>query len=248
MGRRIALLECDHVAPDLQHIAGDYGDMFVTRIAAADPDLEVVRVDAVGGEPLPTVGDHDGYVITGSRHSITDALPWLDGVRDLLVDAHAAEAPVVGICFGHQLIAQVFGGRVERAAAGWGVGVHEATLVEPRTWMDPPAERFRLLVSHQDQVTDLPPGATLLATSDHAPVAAFELGSLVGFQGHPEFVADYAAALLDRRVELIGAEVVDRARRSLGTATDHDTVTRWMLGAIAATWRRAGHTPPALPS
>jgi GMP synthase-like glutamine amidotransferase len=118
---------------------------------------------------------------------------------------------------------------------GWGVGVHHATVIAPRVWMTPASSGFDLLVSHQDQVTAIPDGATVLATSDHAPVAMFEVGSLIGFQGHPEFVTAYAEALMDRRAQRIGSEAIERARGTLARPTDHATVTRWIGRFLAGT-------------
>jgi GMP synthase-like glutamine amidotransferase len=229
-GRRpsVALLECDHVDTDLRHVAGDYGDMFRRLFADHAPDVALDPVDVVGGASLPELGAHDGLLITGSRSSVGDDAPWIAGLGELIVGAHERDVPVVGICFGHQLIAHVLGGRVDRTPVGWGVGVHHATVVAPRAWMTPVRTGFDLLVSHQDQVTTIPDGASVLATSDHAPVAAFEVGSLVGFQGHPEFVADYAEVLMDRRVERIGTERIERARGTLARRTDHATITRWI--------------------
>jgi GMP synthase-like glutamine amidotransferase len=224
----VALLECDHVNDDLRHHAGDYADMFTTLLGAHAPEVTLERIDVVGGAPLPAVGAHDGIIISGSRQSVTDDLPWIDALTDLLHEAAARREPLVGICFGHQLIAQAFGGRVQRAPVGWGIGVHEAVVTATRPWMDPPLDRFRLLVSHQDQVTLLPSDAEVLAVSDHAPIAAFQLGSLLGFQGHPEFVPTYAEALMDLRLERIGAAVVDPARATLTTSTDHAVVARWI--------------------
>jgi GMP synthase-like glutamine amidotransferase len=224
----VALLECDHVDAEVRGIAGDYGDMFSNLFSDHAPEVALDHVDVVGGAALPELGTHDGIVITGSRQSVGDDLPWIDDLIDLVVRAHERNVPVVGICFGHQLIAHALGGRVDRAPAGWGVGVHRAIITAPRAWMAPRSSGFDLLVSHQDQVTAVPSGGTVLATSDHAPVAAFEVGSLLGFQGHPEFVAAYADALMTRRVERIGGDVIDRARGTLSRATDHATVARWI--------------------
>jgi GMP synthase-like glutamine amidotransferase len=226
--RSIALLECDHVNADLRHVAGDYGDMFEVLLRTHAPELDLDHVDVVGGEPLPELGAHDGLIITGSRDSVYDDLPWIERLSELIRGAHADAVPVVGICFGHQLIAQALGGRVARAEVGWGVGVHDATVTQRRPWMVPAAETFRLLMSHQDQVLELPAGAEVLATSPHAPIAAFQVDTLVGFQGHPEFVADYLGALLPTRVERVGAQRVAAALASLRTPTDHATIARWM--------------------
>lgn len=236
----VALLECDHVNPDLRGIAGDYGEMFSELFGTHCPEVALDHIDVVGGAPLPELGVHDGIVISGSRQSVTDDLPWIHSLTQLVREAHLRTVPLVGICFGHQLIAHALGGRVERAAAGWGVGVHEAIVTQARGWMDPPIPGFRMLLSHQDQIAAIPPGATIIAASDHAPVAALEMGSLLGFQGHPEFVADYADALMAQRVERIGMEVIHRARATLGHPTDHGIVARWITRFLSEAHTRAG--------
>jgi GMP synthase-like glutamine amidotransferase len=230
--RRVALLECDHVDGPLRGIAGDYGDMFIRLLGAVAPDLELERIDVVGGEPLPDVGAHDAVLVTGSRHGVHDDVAFIAPLREHVVATLDAGVPLVGICFGHQLLAVATGGRVARAEAGWGVGVHEATVVATEPWMDPSVEAFRLLVSHQDQVVELPPAATLLATSPHAAVAAFRVGTGVGLQGHPEFVSEYAAALLAARADRIPAEVAEVARGTFATEPDAQLVGRWMSSFV----------------
>jgi len=242
--RSVALLECDHVDRDLRHVVGDYGDMFARLFTDHAPEIVLDRVDVVGGAALPEFGAHDGLLISGSRRSVGDDLPWIRDLAELIVGAYDRDVPVVGICFGHQLVAHALGGRVDRVPVGWGVGVHHATVTAPRVWMDPATSGFDLLVSHQDQVTAIPDGATVLATSDHSPVAAFEVGSSVGFQGHPEFVAAYAEALMARRAERIGIDAIQRARGTLEHPTDHALVTRWIARFLAGTRDSAEATRP----
>lgn len=224
---RVGLLECDHTDPDLRAIDGDYGEMFVRLFAQHAPHLDLTRIDLIGGASLPSLETFDAYVVTGSRLDAVVAAPWVLALGDFLRRVHEAGTPAVGICFGHQLIAHVMGGHVDRAAEGWGVGVHTAEVTDAARSPEVP-ERFRLLLSHQDQVLTLPPGAELLATSEHAPIAAFKVGSLLGFQGHPEFSPRFAGALMDRRVDRIGAEVVTAARPTLDTPTDEAAIARWI--------------------
>lgn len=231
----VALLECDHVDVPLRGVAGDYGDMFAALLARHAPELALTRLDVVGGAPLPEVDAYDAVLVSGSRFGATDDRPWIHELAGFIRRLHAAAVPTVGICFGHQLIAHSLGGTVARADVGWGVGVHRATPTASGAGAFTTTQAFDLLLSHQDQVVALPPGAELLATSDHAPVAAFRHGSLVGFQGHPEFTAAYAAALMDSRADRIPAEVIARARETLATPTDHARVTGWIAGHLAHT-------------
>jgi GMP synthase-like glutamine amidotransferase len=225
---RVGLLECDHVPPDLRAIGDDYAPMFEAAFTAHASWVHFDRVDVVGGAELPSLGEHDAYLITGSRHSAYEDLPWMSQLGRFVGGLVDAEVPVVGVCFGHQLLAHHLDGEVKRAEVGWGVGVHEAQVLAPQAWMTPAADRFRLIVSHQDQVVRLPDDATLLATSDHAPVAAFRIGSAVGFQGHPEFTRAYASALMAARRHRIPGDVIERGEATLSLPTDTPTVTSWL--------------------
>jgi GMP synthase-like glutamine amidotransferase len=229
---RVGLLECDHTDPELRGIDGDYGEMFVRLFAQHGAHLALTRIDLIGGAPLPPLEAFDAYVVTGSRLDAVAEEPWILALGDFLRRAHEAGTPAVGICFGHQLIAHALGGRVERAEGGWGVGVHAAEITAATSPAEVP-HRFRLLLSHQDQVLALPHGAELLATSGHAPIAALQAGSLLGFQGHPEFSPHFAAALMERRIDRIGAEVVADARRTLDTPTDQASIARWIASHLA---------------
>ena len=231
---RVALLECDHVDVDLRGVAGDYGDMFTTLLGQHAPELDLTRIDVIGGAPLPEVDAYDAVLVSGSRFGATDALPWIAALAGFLRRAHAVDLPTVGICFGHQLIAHALGGTVERAAVGWGIGVHRATPTSAGEHAFAGPRPFDLLLSHQDQVVDLPPGGELLATSEHAPVAALRDGSMLGFQGHPEFTAAYAAALMDSRADRIPGAAIAAARPTLEAPTDHGAVARWIADHLGA--------------
>jgi len=230
---RVALLECDHTDPELRGIDGDYADMFTTLLARHAPTLELTRFDLIGGDALPRLDAFDAYLVTGSRLDAVAGDEWIQELAAFLRLAHRERTPTVGICFGHQLIAHALGGRVERAAAGWGVGVRDA-WVTPSAAREPGVpDRFRLLHSHQDQVLELPPGGEVAASSAHAPIAALRVGSLLGFQGHPEFTPRYAEALMVSRSDRIDAEVITDARQTMSTPTDHGPVARWIADHLA---------------
>ena len=125
------------------------------------------------------------------------------------------------------MMAHALGGRVAKSARGWGVGVHEFRIDQREPWMVPPIDAISVLMSCQDQVEELPAKAVVLASSAHCPVAMYRVGSMLGIQGHPEFEPDYAAALLERRRDRIGAECADAALRSLGNPTNSEELAKW---------------------
>ena len=226
---RVVLLQTDNVLDVFQPEFGDYPDMFGDLLQ--HPQLELAVVDVREGPPLPGVGD--AYVITGSRHSVYDPLPWIAQLADFLRLEIEAGRKVVGICFGHQLLAHFFGGEVRPAAIGWEVGVKETEVCTQAEWMQPPAARINLLSSHKDQVTRLPVGGQLSASSPNCPVAGFTMGdNVIAFQGHPEFRKPYSAALIDYRRALLGDAVFTAGLASLVKTTDEQTVRQWILSFL----------------
>lgn len=229
----VGLLECDHVAPHLRHVAGDYADMFRALFARHARDVDLVGYDVIGGRLPADPAEQDAWLITGSKHSVYEDLPWVHALLDFIRQVDAAGGVMVGICFGHQALAHALGGRTSRSERGWGVGIHPAEITQHRPWMEPDDREVRLLMTHQDQVVDVPERASVLGCSAHCEVSMFEIdGRMLGIQGHPEFSAAYASALLDERLDRIPHEVVAAARATLSGQTDESVVARWIAGFI----------------
>jgi GMP synthase-like glutamine amidotransferase len=238
---RIGLLECDHVAERYRPIAGDYADMFTAMVGEVDPDAEVVLYDARHGV-LPSRPDEcDGWLCTGSSASVYDGEPWIEALAAVVGDVHAARAPFVGICFGHQLIAHALGGRTERATAGWGAGALPMEVSAQEPWMTPARVSATLLYSHQYQVTELPPGGRVLGSAAHCPVAMLDVDDdVIGIQAHPEFGVPYVRALLEDRVDRIGPAGTAAALESLARPTDERIVAGWIVAFLRGRVRARG--------
>lgn len=215
---QLGLLECDHVDDRFRSIDGDYADMFAKLLPWAD----LVPYDIVRDEHPSSPDECDGWVVTGSRYSVYDRMPWLDRLHDFVRTVRAAERPYLGICFGHQLLAHAVGGRTARADSGWGVGAHDTAFVEP-------LGGARLLYLHQDQVVETPDGGVVLAEADHCPVAALRVDEhMLGVQAHPEFSAEYLAALLHAREDRIGEDLVAQALASLDAPRHDAAIAEWL--------------------
>ncbi|WP_411353104.1 type 1 glutamine amidotransferase (plasmid) [Leisingera aquaemixtae] len=195
---RLCILEADTPAPDLLGIAGTYADMFVNWLQPSLPEAEFFRVSAHLGDLPGAVGDHDGYLITGSLFSAYQDLPWIHELKAFVRRAFDNAIPIGGVCFGHQLMAEAMGGQVALCNRGWAVG-----KTEYQTSPDG-AERFgqeaiNALSFHRDQIVSLPAAATPLAGNSHCPWAALAYGDQAfSVQFHPEFSSDYMAALIHR--------------------------------------------------
>jgi GMP synthase-like glutamine amidotransferase len=230
----IGLLECDHVGGRFAHIEGGYREMFAALLKPHMPDLKFTYYDACHGV-LPAMPDAcDAYMCTGSRYSVYDEREWIAPLGEFLRKLHGAGRPFVGICFGHQMLAQALGGQVTRAPQGWGVGVHEMAVVGREPWMRPEQAACRLQYMHGDQVQELPAGATVLARSEHCEIAMFRVGStMLGIEGHPEFSAAFNEALIRARRDRIGAAVADQALEGVNGPTDSSVVGQWIAEFLA---------------
>ncbi len=196
MSTRRVLIVRTGAAPDaVRAVHGDFDAWFAALLAPARVEL----VDGQG-ETLPEAAAYDGVLVTGSLASVASPEPWMEPLGRWLVGA-AETTPVLGVCFGHQLLAAALGGRVERHRAGPEAGTTEIVLT-PEGRADPlfadlPA-RLAVQQSHEDHVPAAPPGAVVLAANAHAPVQAFAHGPRIrAVQFHPEFDAARARAFVE---------------------------------------------------
>jgi GMP synthase-like glutamine amidotransferase len=185
--------------------------------------------DLTRGEFPATPDECDAWLFTGSTWSAYDPDEWIARAHEFVRALHAKRHPMIGICFGHQLIARALGGEGAAAEAGWGVGVHTAFVSEHPQWMEPHRESLPLLVSHQDQVSRPPEGATVLASHAFSPYDMMQIGEhVLTFQGHPEFEPGYIQALIERRREVIGEPTAQAGIDSLSEPTEGEVVRTWI--------------------
>jgi GMP synthase-like glutamine amidotransferase len=195
------------------------------------PGLELKTYVVAQGEFPLSIEECDGWIITGSPASAYDDRPWVKQLIEFVQKCHQNNRKVLGICFGHQLVAQALGGRVEKSNRGWGIGVRRFSVLKNKSWMQPELSAdCRLLFSHQDQVTLLPQGAEHLAEDEFCPFQMFSVGDhIFCMQGHPEFSKPYAQSRYDSRKDRLGESVYNEGLRSMSLSTSEDTVGQWIF-------------------
>lgn len=229
---RIGILETGP-APDALARHGRSADWFIRILSETPYDFTFTVYQAFAGDMPKTLDACDAYLVTGSPNSATAPDAWIAELSTFLIDV-AEHRPVVGVCFGHQLLHNAFGGKVEKSTQGWGIGVHEYTTALAPDWMVPYADNIRLLVSHQDQVAQLAPNAVSIAGSDFCPNAITTIGpNILTIQGHPDYTDDFARDLYHSRRGRIGDAQVETALQSLEVACDSKVVTEWMARFIS---------------
>ena len=218
---KIAVLETG-VPPDpLADEFGSYPDMFASLLG---PEFEIETYDVQAGE-FPQASVHGAYLITGSPAGVYDPLPWIAPLLEFIRSTDRAK--MVGVCFGHQAMAQALGGTVVKSDKGWGAGLHRYEVVRPQPWTN--GERqVAVPASHQDQVVVQPPETTVVAASDFTPLAALAWTDrpAISFQFHPEFTPAYAKALVEKRFDRVNDP--EAAIASLDRPNDTSKVGQWI--------------------
>ena len=234
---KIGILNADAVPPQLAEDYGQYADMFQSILEpileSEDPQLEFVAYNVKEGQYPADIDEVDAYLITGSKSSVYDDEAWIRQLADFVRHLHQRRKKLVGICFGHQMVAHALGGKAEKSDKGWGLGAHGARFSRKPGWHDGEGEEFHLLVSHQDQVTEPAPGTVVLAGSDFCENAVCQLGEhVLTFQGHPEFSREFTEGLLNIRRQAVGEDNYARAMASLSQPVDRGRVAHWIVNFL----------------
>lgn len=236
--RTLGLLEVDVLDQDLIGDYGSYGQMTARLFDELQSGLTYRYYQVQQGEFPQSADECDAYLITGSRVGAYDDLPWLAGLQDWIRAFHHARAKLIGICFGHQIIAQALGGRVEKSSRGWGLGFRKLALnADPLSAREPAlgamSDHLGMLYSHQDQVVLPPPEATVFAGDEFCPNGAMLIADrVISFQGHPEFTPDYLKRLMIMRRDRYPEPLYDAALNDIERETDRLLVGQWLLNFI----------------
>ena len=227
----IGILLTDHVVPELINEHGDQTDFYDYIFNLADPAINLRFYDVVLDHYPKSIDECDGYLITGSKLSVYDTEDWIRKLENYVQLLNEKKKALLGVCFGHQLIAKALGGKSERASIGWTLGVQDYDFRDTFPWVEDQNQSVGLIHSHQDQVTQLPKQAELIASNTRVPIAMFKIGNhVMSMQGHPEFTPEYAHAVATMRKEILGEEVYKKASDSLKNQIANNLeVAKWWV-------------------
>jgi GMP synthase-like glutamine amidotransferase len=230
---KLGILKTDAVRSEWVPDFGEYPDMFIGLLGQVDPDLEFRVYDVEQGEYPADIDEVDAYLITGSKSSVYDDKPWIATLMEFVRELDRRRKKLVGICFGHQLVAQALGGKTDKSPKGWGVGLHTHRFNTVPEWHDDEDLDFDILVSHQDQVVSNATGARVLAGSEFCENAVCQIGNhILTFQGHPEFVPEYSREIMEFRREMIGEQTYADGVASLAVNPQRERVARWIVNFL----------------
>lgn len=227
---KLCILENDDLDPAAGAVYGRYGTMFERLFQDAGADWEFDIFHTPKYEYPASFDAYGAVLLTGSKADSFSDEPWIVELRARVTTLLEQKKKLLGICFGHQLIALCLGAKVGRAPQGWGVGRMSYDWHAADLPLAPEDSKLALLVSHQDQVLELPQNAVLLASNAHCAVAGYSIGEEVFcVQGHPEFVEDYSAFLMHKRRERLGDALYTQGVDSLQHGHDGLDVARMMV-------------------
>ncbi|MDR1674869.1 MAG: hypothetical protein LBR86_00120 [Tannerella sp.] len=230
---KINILVCDWFEEWQSPETPTYAEMLQRLFSAVAPALEYKIFDVCRGVFPAEFHADERYLIPGSHDSAYDDTPRVRQLIRLIREMDAAKVRMAGICFGHQVIAQALGGKVEKARQGWGTGVRRSAVCAPKASGYFPEGTVSLLYNHHDQVTVLPPQAVCFAQSDFCPCEGFYVDDrILTFQGHPEYTPDYSRHLLLHHAGDEPEAVKAKALASLDCPTDAAIAAEWMINML----------------
>ena len=192
---------------------GRTGPLVIEWIRDYLPEASFSSIHVAGNQPLPGPDSIDGIIISGSEKGVYDNTPWMQPLRENIQLMQSASVPMFGICFGHQIMADVFGGTAAKADKGFITGTRQ---------FNDRGVKVNAYLAHQDQVIDVPPNAEVLASAAHCPVAAlsYEFPAL-SVQFHPEYSREFAQDLIEMfGAELMTSKQLQAARDSLSVEAE----------------------------
>lgn len=233
---KLTIIQTGDVPAPLRPRFGAYPPMFRRMFDGAGVGFDYETVPVSEGAPFPDPAALEGIIVTGSAAGVYDIhYPWMEPLRAFIKVAYAARTPMLGVCFGHQIMADALGGDVRRSEKGWGLGRHVYGITSRPAFLATDADALAVACSHQDQVITPPAEAEVFLASDFTPNAGllYRNGAAISLQPHPEFEDGYTLALAELRRGKVPDEVIETALASVATPS-HSRDLAGYIGAFLA--------------
>lgn len=243
---KIGVLQAGPVPEEMAPRWGEYDRVFREFLHLAEPETEVTGWRAMDCEFPASPDEADAWIISGSKHGVYEPHEFIAPLKAFIREIVAAGRPLIGVCFGHQIMAEALGGRAEKSAKGWGLGRHEYDLAARPGWMASAPERLNITAVHQDQVTKRPADASAVMTSSFCENAALVYGDpdrpyAISIQPHPEFGPEFSRELIElRRGSSFPVDRADAGLASLDAgALDGEWAARWVFDFLGVFKKQA---------
>jgi len=230
---KIAILQCDNVMEKFQDDFGNYPQMITDLLNSVENNLEIGIFDVQKGEYPQNISDWELFITTGSKASVNDNEDWIIDLIEFTKLLSVTKKKLVGICFGHQIIALARGGSVAESDKGWGIGIASNNILIQTDWMDNEQHELNLIVSHKEQINQLPQGTMIIAESEFCPYFMVQWDDqFLSVQGHPEWNKLYSKTLINDRRSIIGVKRIDQGLASLEKKIDNQQFARWIINFV----------------
>lgn len=230
---KVAILQCGELLKQFRSKTGRRNEMIEDMFDVLDGGFEFDNFDCQKDHYPDDVDGYDFFIITGSKAGVYENKPWIKKLIQFVQHLNGKNKKVIGICFGHQVIAMACHGIVVKSEKGWGVGIATSRLVSIPGWASETKNELNLLVSHQDQVTTLPEEAYVIAESDFCPFFVVQWNdNFLSTQGHPEWTRTYSEASMMSRKGIIPDERIESALSSLHIEPDNGLFARWIIDFV----------------
>lgn len=232
---KIGVLQCGLVHEALVSDFGEYDQVFGNWLSAHDPSLSFQGWVVEHGELPDSPSAMDGYILSGSKHGVYEDHDWLPPLKEFIQACAAEKVPMIGVCFGHQVIAEALGGKAVKSDKGWGLGRGEYETTARPSWMVDTPDQIAVHAVHQDQVVETPPDATVVARSSFCENAALVYGDVekpyaISIQPHPEFTDKFLTDLVTQRRGTVFDEALsDAAIGGTGRDLSRDWAAKWFV-------------------
>ena len=227
---KIGILNTDIVQLEGAFEFGQYPEMFSKVFWMVEPNIKFRTYEVQFGNYPLEVNECDAYLITGSKASAYEDTPWIHSLKKFIQKLHENKKKLIGICFGHQIVAEALGGSVRESLDGWHVGVDSIFLKKEASQFGSVGDEYNLIFSHKDEVIKLPKNAKLIGGSTTCPNGMFVIENhILCTQGHIELDKKFAKIVYDFRKDQIGNSKYQNACDTLAMKTDELEVAASLL-------------------